>query len=110
MDTIDSPAGRRTAEQVANLLVALHEREFGGKKFGRFYLSERRFKKLARRKRLWPSFEQEVYEILLDYGLVLARLDDGFSVCALHKHAAWRSLGKQAADALEDAYHERGDE
>jgi hypothetical protein len=74
----------KNAEDMADILVDIYRKEFGGKKFSRYQISRSQFRKLAGRKRLRDAFIDMVAEECLEYGWLLFTFED--NILLIHEN------------------------
>jgi hypothetical protein len=70
----------KNAEDMADILVDIYRKEFGGKKKCRYQISRSQFRKLAGRKRLRDAFIEDVAKECLEYGWLLIIFEGGIAL------------------------------
>jgi hypothetical protein len=75
---------------VADRLVALYGREFGGKASGRFRIAAKLVRKLAARARLYEDDVRDLTRAMLERGYVLIDMDGFFVVMSTNTFVNYR--------------------
>jgi len=75
---------------VSEQLARLHSQQFGGKPNGRFRISTKLLRKLARRKRLYEDDIRDLTRAMLERGFVLIDMDGFFVVMSANTFVNYR--------------------
>lgn len=76
--------------QIAERLCAFYEREFGGKRSGRYRISAKLMRELAGRRRLYEDDTRMIARALLERGFVLIDMDVFFVVMSANAFVNYR--------------------
>jgi hypothetical protein len=95
----------KTSIEVAEQIVKLYGRDFGGKRAGKFRLSQKRLLTLGDRKSLRDAFVEELTDELLERGCVLVDLrgtvaKNEFAVISIRYVDNMRPLSRSAIEGL----------
>ena len=94
----------KSPEEVAQFLSDIYEKQFGGKKRGRYRISRINLRSLSGRKILQEGIVEAVtYRALEDFGLVITDLGDEFSVIEVDVLRNYRAVPKSVLNAFIDA-------
>ena len=93
---------RPSAPEVAKLLAALYGQAFGGKRLGKYRISRKFLRELARRQRITPDFVQELGDELFERGYVIADLETFFAVLDQRLFNSHRRVNATAIATLLD--------
>ena len=91
---------RPTAPEVAELLATLYGQAFGGKRLGKFRISRKYLRELARRQRLTPDFIHELGDELFERGYIIADLETFFAVLDQRLFNSYRRVNAMAIGRL----------
>jgi len=97
------PNERPSAPEVAELLAKLYGQEFGGKRLGKYRISRKYLRELARRQRLTPDFLHELGDELFERGFVIAELETFFAVLDQRLFNSYRRVTSAAVGKVSDA-------
>ena len=75
---------------VSEQLTRLYSKQFGGKPNGRFRISTKLLRKLARRKRLYEDDIRDLTRAMLERGFVLIDMDGFFVVMSANTFVNYR--------------------
>ncbi len=82
-------------EPVADRLVALYERKFGGKDKGRYRISARLVRQAAGRSRLYEDDVRMLVRAMFERGFVLIDMDSFFVVLAANSFVNYRRANEE---------------
>lgn len=85
---------RPATAEVADALVRLYDRPFGGKDKGRFRVSDKIMRRLTGRKRLSEAYIAELSGELFERGYVLVDLETFYAVIGAATFNSYRRLGE----------------
>jgi len=80
-------------ETVASRLDGMFDEEFGGKRRGRYRISEKFMRHLIGRKRLYPETIRQLQQAMFERGFVLIDMDGFFVVIGAKTLASYRRVG-----------------
>ena len=93
---------RPSASEVAELLATLYGQAFGGKRLGKYRISRKYLRELARRQRLTPDFIHELGDELFERGFIISDLETFFAVLDQRLFNSYRRVNATAIKALGD--------
>lgn len=97
----------KSPEEVSQFLSDIYEKQFGGKKRGRYRISRINLRSLSGRKVLQESIVEAItYRALEDFGLVITDLGDEFSVIEIDVLRNYRAVPKSVLNMFIDASDE----
>ncbi len=99
--TPSGPAVGRAPAEVAECLARLYESRFAGRPQGKFRISRKLLRSLARRRKLPERFLAAVAEALFERGFVLVDLESHFAVLDQRLFNSYRRVNPGALDALD---------
>ncbi|NDR59736.1 hypothetical protein [Aliiruegeria sabulilitoris] len=79
--------------RAAEILAELYGKEFGGKKNGRYRVSEKLMRMLLRRRRLYDSDIGALTRALIERGFVLIDMDSFYVVMSANSFVNYRRVG-----------------
>ena len=91
---------RPSACEVAELLAKLYGQAFGGKRLGKYRISRKYLRELARRQRLTPDFLHELGDELFERGHIIADLETFFAVLDQRLFNSYRRVNATAVEGL----------
>lgn len=94
---------RPPVTDVADALVRLYDRPFGGKDKGRFRVSDKIMRRLTGRKRLSETYIAELSGELFERGYVLVDLETFYAVIGAATFNSYRRLGETQLDGAKGA-------
>ena len=94
---------RPTAATVSAMLAAIYDQRFGGKESGRYRISRKFLREIARRRRISDEFVAEITDELFEQGLVIVNVETYFAVLSQSLLNSYRHVTKGAiAQTLHD--------
>lgn len=91
---------RPSAFEVAELLATLYGQEFGGKRLGKYRISRKYLRELARRQRLTPEFIHELGDELFEQGFIISDLETFFAILDQRLFNSYRRVSSMAIKRL----------
>lgn len=85
----------QSLEAVADHLGRLYEKPFGGKKLGRFRISMKLVRELAKRRRLYEDDIRDLQRAMIERGYVLVDMDTFFVVMSANTFVNYRRVNDE---------------
>lgn len=97
----------RSPEEVAERLARLYGRRFGGRPQGKFRISRKLMRALARRRKLPEHYLAALAEAAFEQGFVLIDLESHFAVIDQRLFGSYRRVNARALEELDVGARER---
>ena len=97
---------KRSAATVAAMLELLYDQRFGGKENGRFRISRKFLREIARRQRISDDFLDELADELFELGFVLINAETFLAVLNQRLLNGYRRATKAAIEQVQRAFLE----
>lgn len=91
---------RPTVSEVAEELSAFYDQPFGGKPRGRFRVSPKMLRKIAKRQKLSDQYIRDLADELFELGFVLLDMETFYAVAGVRTFASYRRLGEGSFEGV----------
>lgn len=85
-----------STDAVADRLVEIHERPFGGKPKGRYRIASKLVRRLAGRRRLYEDDIRDLSRAMLERGFILIDMESFFVVTATNSFLNYRRANEDS--------------